>query len=76
MKVDCEGSELDIFQTIDKEYLKSKVKKIAVEYHSLSIKHNLLDLLSEYFSLENLESAEETKEIGMLYFYNKNFYSF
>jgi hypothetical protein len=72
--VDCEGSELDIFQMVDKEYLRSKVKKIAVEYHSLSIKNSLLDILSEYFLLENLESAEESKEIGMLYFYNKNFF--
>lgn len=75
LKIDCEGAELDIFETINKDYLKTKVRKIAVEYHSLEIKEALLQIiLSEDFILENVEALSETKEVGMLYFYNKNFF--
>jgi len=33
LKVDCEGSEYDIFNSIPEEYLSTKVKKIALEFH-------------------------------------------
>jgi FkbM family methyltransferase len=75
LKIDCEGAELDIFVSIDKEYLRNSVRKIAVEYHTLEIKANLLDIiLSNGFELENREAVEETKEVGMFYFYNKNYF--
>jgi FkbM family methyltransferase len=32
LKVDCEGGELDLFQTINKDYLKHNINKIALEY--------------------------------------------
>lgn len=74
-KIDCEGSELDLFQTIDKNYLQSNVKKIAVEYHSMIIKNTLIHiLLSNNFLLENIDAITESKEVGMLYFYNKNYF--
>ena len=75
LKIDCEGAELDIFLSIDKEYLKSNVRKIAVEYHTPEIKMNLLSIiLASGFILENFEVIEETKEVGMLYFYNENYF--
>jgi len=33
LKVDCEGSEYDIFDSIPNEYLTNQVKKIALEFH-------------------------------------------
>jgi FkbM family methyltransferase len=33
LKVDCEGGELDVFNTIDPDYLRYRVKKIAGEIH-------------------------------------------
>ena len=75
LKIDCEGAELDIFESIDKEYLKKNVRKIAVEYHTLQIKLSLMYIiLSNEFMLENLDAIEENKEVGMLYFYNKNYF--
>ncbi len=75
LKIDCEGAELDIFETIDKNYLRNSVRKIAVEYHTLKIKERLLRIiLSEGYNLENLETLSESQEVGMLYFYNRNFF--
>lgn len=73
LKVDCEGGELDLFQTIDKEYLKNNVKKIAVEYHSPHIKETLIKILSDNgFSFEKIENEEA---IGMILAYNKNLFN-
>jgi FkbM family methyltransferase len=33
LKVDCEGSEYDIFNSIPEEYLSTKVRKISIEFH-------------------------------------------
>jgi FkbM family methyltransferase len=75
LKIDCEGAELDIFVSIDKKYLREKVRKIAVEYHTPEIKTKLLNIISSNgFILENLEAVEETEEVGLLYFYNKNYF--
>jgi FkbM family methyltransferase len=75
LKVDCEGAELDIFNSIDKDYLKKNVRKIAVEYHTHQIKKDLLILIAQNdFILENIDAINDTKEVGMFYFYNKNFF--
>lgn len=76
LKVDCEGSEIDIFRAIDKNYLQNKVKKVALEYHSLNIKEELLNIFKENgFTLENTEILENDHITGMLYYYNKRFYN-
>lgn len=72
LKVDCEGGELDLFVTIDKEFLKSNIKKIALEYHTSYIKNTVLDILkSNSFKIEE----EYGGEIGMIYAYNPKFFS-
>jgi len=72
LKVDCEGGELDLFTTIDKEFLKNNIKKIALEYHTSYIKGVVLDILKS----NSFEIEEETgNEIGMIYAYNPKFYS-
>ncbi len=70
-KVDCEGGELDLFTTIDKEFLKSNVKKIALEYHTSYIKDVVLNILkSNSFEIEQ----ETGNSIGMIYAYNPQFF--
>lgn len=34
LKVDCEGSEYEIFDSIPEDYLSNNIKKIAIEFHS------------------------------------------
>jgi len=39
LKVDCEGAEYEIFESIPKEFLTNRIKKIALEFH-----HNINDI--------------------------------
>ena len=39
LKVDCEGAEYEIFQSIPKEFLTNRIRKIALEFH-----HNINDI--------------------------------
>lgn len=34
LKVDCEGAEYDIFESISNEYLSNNIKKMAIEFHN------------------------------------------
>lgn len=71
LKVDCEGGELDLFQTINKDYLKNNVHKIALEYHSMSIRDVVTEILtSNGFVIEDVLGSDE---IGLIYAFNKNF---
>jgi FkbM family methyltransferase len=57
LKIDCEGCEKDIFETITSENIK-KIEKIVVEYHSEEIKTKILDKLNnEGFSIVNIENG-------------------
>jgi FkbM family methyltransferase len=70
LKVDCEGGELDLFETIDTNYLKSSINKIAMEYHSNKIKERVIEILTENgFSIEDTVGMEE---IGLIYAFNMN----
>ena len=71
LKVDCEGGEYDLFTTIDKEYLKNKIQKTAIEYHSSNIKDTVVStLLANGFVIEDIMGGSE---VGLIYAYNKNF---
>jgi FkbM family methyltransferase len=78
LKVDCEGAEFEIFNSLDQSFLQNKIKKVAIEYHSKTIKNDLLNLfLSNGFILENIEILNEnSSEIGMFYFYNQKLFKF
>jgi FkbM family methyltransferase len=70
LKIDIEGSEYDLFRTIDKNYLKNNVKKIALEYHNNKDKRlsEILDVLEECGFLIEFEHANGINlELGMLY---------
>ena len=71
LKVDCEGGELDLFQTINKDYLKNNINKIALEYHSMAIKETVIEILTNNgFIIEDIVGFED---IGLIYAYNHTF---
>lgn len=71
LKVDCEGGELDLFETIDVEFLKTKIHKIALEYHSDKIKTTILKKLESCgFKIEDTVGSTE---IGLIYSYNPKY---
>ena len=70
LKVDCEGGELDLFNTIDKEYLSNNISKIALEYHSDFIKNTIIEILSNNNFI--IEDVVGLNNIGLIYAYNKN----
>lgn len=69
LKVDCEGSEYGIFESIPTEYLKNNIKKVAIEFH-----HRLEDIKVQTL-LEKLKDCnfkikivyEENSNIGLIY---------
>ena len=69
LKVDCEGSEYDIFESIPDEYLKNKIRKISIEFH-----HELQDARVQKLIARLSESKfelkikyEENSSIGLIY---------
>lgn len=69
-KIDCEGSELDIFLTITDENL-NKINKFVVEYHTQSIGQYILSkLINNGFKIES--PNEIISNSGLIYAYKKN----
>jgi len=68
LKVDCEGSEYNIFESIPKKYLSTKIKKIALEFH-----HKFEDEKVQNLYNKILDCGFETKvvhdgsSLGMIY---------
>jgi hypothetical protein len=70
LKVDIEGSEYDFFKTIDKNYLKNNVRKIALEFHNNTERRlsEILDVLYECgYSVQFADSDSIDSILGMLY---------
>ncbi len=68
LKVDCEGGEMDLFNTIDSDFLQNNINKIAIEYHSFLIKETLLGILTNNgFIIEDVVGRDE---IGLIYAFN------
>lgn len=73
LKIDCEGGELDIFETINLDYLNNKIKKIALEYHSIDIRNKIVNILQDNsFIIENYDYMTNHLSYGMIYAFNKN----
>ena len=68
LKLDCEGSEYDIIESLPEEYFK-KIKKIYIEYHFFATKPYLLvRLLSKLKSLSYHVIKEPlTNDLGSIY---------
>ena len=69
LKVDCEGAEYEIFESISKEFLTNRIKKIALEFH-----HNINDIKVVNLISKIKECGFETKidykdgdSTGMIY---------
>ena len=69
LKVDCEGAEYEIFESIPKEFLTNRIRKIALEFH-----HNINDIKVVNLISKIKECGFETKidykdgdGTGMLY---------
>jgi len=69
LKVDCEGAEFSIFESIDEEFLKTKIKKIAIEYHRIPSDSKVQSLLSklEQNGFEVRINGQENNPLGMIY---------
>lgn len=69
MKLDCEGCEEFIFDSITKKSL-DKIEKIILEFHSKSIGNKIKDFLSlNQFEIEKIFNLNGNENIGMLYAY-------
>lgn len=69
LKVDCEGAEYDIFDSIPNEYLTNQVKKIALEFHHKFEDKKVQKLYNKIVScgFKTKVSYETNNTIGMLY---------
>jgi FkbM family methyltransferase len=69
LKVDCEGSEFDIFESFPEEYLTNNVKKIALEFHDFLHSENVQKLKSkiEKCGFKVHIKNEEGVPLGMIY---------
>jgi FkbM family methyltransferase len=74
LKIDCEGAEIDIINSISKRNL-ANIKQISIEYHNYIIK-NEDKIITKYlhdngFLTENISNRYD-KTIGYIYAINKN----
>jgi FkbM family methyltransferase len=69
LKVDCEGAEFSIFESIDEEFLKNKIKKIAIEYHRIPSDSKVQSLISKLGQngFEVRINGQENNPLGMIY---------
>jgi FkbM family methyltransferase len=69
LKVDCEGSEYEIFKSMDNKFLKENVNKIAIEFHHPLTDKKVIGLI-EKLRITGFETKSIYKDgdtTGMLY---------
>jgi FkbM family methyltransferase len=77
LKVDIEGAEYDLFNTIDKDFLRDRVVKIALEYHNNNENQigGILDILTTSGFTYKFEYVDgKQNSLGMLYAVNTKLY--
>jgi len=69
LKVDCEGAEYDIFETMPDDYLKNNIMKVAIEFHHKLSDIKVQDLIERLKRNDfNIELVyEENSNIGLIY---------
>jgi FkbM family methyltransferase len=73
LKLDCEGGEQDIFKTIQVSTLKN-IKKIALEFHSVEIKNQITDKLTQNgFEITKQFFLHSSNSVGVIFAINKKF---
>ena len=72
LKMDCEGTEFDVFYSLDPDRL-GRIHKISMEYHNSASAVNSGDALSEFLKKHGFEiDVCEGFWTGLLMAYNKN----
>ena len=70
LKVDCEGGEEFIFNETNIDYIKTNVRKIAVEYHTSNLHQYIQNLLNTFgFETHVLSYSDQ---MGLIYARNTN----
>lgn len=69
LKVDCEGSEFDIFNSISEDYLSNKIRKIAIEFHDFTYSDNVQNLILKLNNcgFDTVIKNENGVPLGMIY---------
>jgi FkbM family methyltransferase len=68
LKIDCEGGEYDIFDSIPNEYLTNQVKKIALEFHHKFEDEKVQKLYNKIISCGfETKIMHDNGSIGMIY---------
>jgi FkbM family methyltransferase len=69
LKVDCEGAEYEIFESIDMDFLTNKVNKIALEFHHNIHNEKVIRLISKLkeCNFEIRKVYNDGDSTGMLY---------
>ena len=70
LKVDCEGGEEFIFNETNIDYIKTNVRKIAVEYHTSNLHQYIQNLLNTFGFETHVLSLSD--KLGIIYARNKN----
>ena len=72
LKLDCEGAEYEIIESLPNEYFK-KIKQIYIEYHFSDSKHDELDNMIKKLELMSFSIIKESLEqgIGTIFAVNK-----
>lgn len=69
LKIDCEGTEFEILESISDEYLTNNIKKLAIEYHDYPTSNKFLEMKNKLkrngfeFEIRGVEHSP----IGLLY---------
>lgn len=74
LKLDCEGAEYEIVESLPNEYFK-KIKQIYIEYHFSDSKYEMLEKMIKKLEQMSFSIIKESLEQGMgsIYAVNKNF---
>lgn len=76
LKIDCEGSEYDIFESIDRYRLLDEVDAVLMEWHELlegdAGKHKQLERMMTDYHFSYVINGPVGAEIGMLYALKRN----
>jgi FkbM family methyltransferase len=69
LKIDCEGGEYDIIESIPNEYLENNIRKIVVEFHHNIDNPNVTNLFNKLdeCGFEIKKHYEDGAETGMIY---------
>jgi FkbM family methyltransferase len=69
LKVDCEGAEYDIFESIPNEYLSKNIRKVAIEFHhklsDIKVQNLIQKLKNNNFNIKIV--YEQDSNIGLIY---------